>query len=64
MLHENLGRRDQVGSSHVRAPVPGTAADDMDMRRMHKPQELNVRAQRILRVCDQLLIIHSEYTLP
>ena len=25
-----------------RAPVPGTAADDQDMMRMHKPQQLNV----------------------
>ncbi|KAF7511450.1 hypothetical protein GJ744_004639 [Endocarpon pusillum] len=25
----------------IRPPVPGTAADDQDMRRMHKPQELN-----------------------
>lgn len=27
---------------YVRRPVPGTAADDADMRRMHKVQELNV----------------------
>lgn len=26
----------------VRAVVPGTATDDEDMKRMHKPQELNV----------------------
>lgn len=30
----------------VRAPVPGTAADDQDMRRMHKPQELNVSSSQ------------------
>jgi hypothetical protein len=27
----------------VRAVVLGTEADDEDMKRMHKPQELNVR---------------------
>ena len=32
---------------YIRAPVQGTAADDMDMRRMRKPQELNVSLPRI-----------------
>ena len=31
-----------VGRPAVRRPIPGTAKDDQDMRRMHKAQELNV----------------------
>jgi hypothetical protein len=32
----------EMGRPVMRAPVVGTAADDQDMRRMHKQQELNV----------------------
>lgn len=32
------------------ARVPGTVADDLDMRRMHKPQELNVSYTMTLKI--------------
>jgi hypothetical protein len=32
---------------HVRPPIAGTAADDRDMKRMKKPQELNVSPSRM-----------------
>jgi hypothetical protein len=48
----------------IRAPVPGTAADDQDMRRMHKPQELNVSsAECAEEAYDRELIITSVYTV-
>jgi hypothetical protein len=51
----------------VRAPVPGTAADDQDMRRMRKPQELNVWSVQcsrdLLRTTDILKRVYSVVTL-
>jgi len=51
----------------VRRPVPGTAADDQDMRRMHKPQELNVWCVQcprdLLRAADTFKRVYSVVTL-